>query len=431
MSRRRSVVIVPLLALVATGGIAAAVVSRATADVAVRTVTVGRAPYWTLTVDERTSRAFVFNRQDGTLNVLDTRTGTLLRTVTLTPGNVWLAVAERAGRVFVSGYDTGTITMLDARSGAVLHSVANGTDMGLAVDEGTNHVFVGSANSTMIMLDARSGAVLRRLPVCHEPFAIAVSARTGHVFAKCDDGTTDMLDARTGRVLHTIANNSGSYGAMLVDEQTNRVFTVGNRPQLDVLDARTGEYLHTLAFDATAWSPVADERTGRVYLTLGDANAVTAPPHKSEVAVLDGQSGALLRRIPVAANPFSLAIDPWTGRVLVGSAGPLDSLSDLPTGDGTLSVLDAARGRVLRAIRIGAGPSDVAIDAQAKRALVVNSYSDTHGKGALKAWRPRESWWPQALRRVKQVICCLPFQAPAPPAPTTNGTVTTLDLSHL
>ncbi len=430
MSRRRSVVIVPLLALLVAGGIAAAMVSRATADVVLRTVTVGHAPYWTLALDERTSRAFIFNRQDGTLNVLDTRTGALLRTVTLAPGNVWLAVAERAGRVFVSGYDTGTITMLDARSGAVLHSVPVGTGMGLAVDEQTNHVFVGSANSTVTMLDARSGIILRHLPACFEPFAVAVSVRTGHVFAKCDNGTIAMLNARTGQLLRVVPDQSGKYGAIIVDERTNRVFACwGNVPQIDVLDARTGAFLHTINIDNSSALAI-DERTGRVYLGLGDANTVTPPPHKSEVVVLDGQSGALLRRVPVAANPFSLAVDPRTGHVLVGSAGPLDSLSDLPTGDGTLSVLDAARGRVLRAIRIGASPSDVAIDARAERALVVNSYSDTHGKGALKAWRPREGWWPRALRRIKQVICCLPFQAPPPPSPTTNGTVTTLDLSR-
>ena len=115
------------LALAAACGVAVA--RRGGIDPILRTVTVGHAPYWTLALDEQTGRAFIFNRQDGTLNVLDTRTGALLRTVTLTPGNVWLAVAEQAERVFVSGYDTGTITMLDARSGAVLHSVANGIDM--------------------------------------------------------------------------------------------------------------------------------------------------------------------------------------------------------------------------------------------------------------------------------------------------------------
>ncbi len=86
---------------------------------------------------------------------------------------------------------------------------------------------------------------------------------------------------------------------------------------------------------------------------------------------------------------------------------------------------------ILHTVQIGVSPSDVAVDAQTGRVLVVNSYSDTHGKGALKAWHPYESWWPQVLRRIRQVICCLPFQAPSPPAPTTNGTVMTLDLARL
>lgn len=35
------------------------------------------------------------------------------------------------------------------------------------------------------------------------------------------------------------------------------------------------------------------------------------------------------------------------------------------------------------------------------------------------------------LRRITHVICCLPFPAPAPLAPTTDGTVTTIDLTRL
>jgi len=417
------------LALAVVCGIAVA--QQGESGPILRTVTIGRAPYWTLALDAQTERAFVFNRQDGTLSVLDTQSGALMRTVTLAPGNVWMAVAQRAGRVFVSGYDTGTITMLDARTGAVLRSVTDGTDMGLAVDERTNHVFVGSANSSLTMLDAHSGTILRHLPACGEPFAVAVSARTGHVFARCDDDTVAMLDARSGRLLRVVSDQSGPYGAIVVDERTNRVFVgPGNVPDMDVLDAQTGANLRSVAIDPSTTAAI-DARSGHVYFGLGDANTVTPPPHKSVVAVFDGRTGAILHRFPVAANPFSLAVDPRTGQVLVGSDGPLDSGSDLPTGNGTLSVLDAARGRVLRTLRIGVSPSDVAVDAPAGRVLVVNSYSDTHGKGALKAWQPHESWWPQVLRRITQVICCLPFQAPAPPAPTTNGTVTTLDLARL
>jgi len=435
MSRRRPFMIVPLLALLVSGGIAAAMVSRMDTGPVLRTVTVGKEPIW-VTLDQRRGRAFVFNTLDGTMSVLDTRTGGLLRTVMLTPGNVWLVVAERAGRVFVSGFEARTITTLDARTGAVLRTVVTtANNLEIAVDERTNHVFAGSM-SDVVMLDARSGAVLRHLDPCAEPFAVAVSARTGHVFVKCDDGTIAMLDARNGQRLRLVSDQSGQYGYIVVDERTDRVFAGnGNMPRVDVLDARTGAYLRSIAIDPESL-PAVDPRTGRVYIALGDvpttaAEASTLMPHQSEIAVLDGYSGVVLRRIPVATNPLSIAVDPQTGRVLVVSAGAVDAASRLPTGDGTLSVLDIGRGRVLRTVQVGISPSDVVVDAPAQRALVVNSDADVYAHGALKAWHPREGWWPQVLRRITQVICCLPFQAPAPPAPTTNGTVTTLDLSRL
>ncbi len=413
-----------------------AVARRGEADPILRTVTVGSDPIYTLTLDDRRDRAFVFNRQDGTLDTLDTRTGALLRTVTLTSGNVWLAVAERAGRVVVSGFEAGTITTLDVRTGALVRTVGTAAkDLEAAVDERTNHVFVGSM-SDVTMLDARSGAVLRHLDPCAEPFAVAVSVHTGHVFVKCDDGTIAMLDARSGRRLRLVSDQSGQYGYIVVDERTDRVFAgFGNTPRVDVLDARTGAYLRGIAIDP-AVPPVVDERTGYVYIPLSDfpitaAEAATPPRHRSEIAVLDGYSGAVLRRIPVAANPLGIAVDARTGRVLVVSAGAVDVASRLPTGNGTLSVLDSGRGRVLRTVQVGVSPSDVVVDTRTQRTLVVNSYADVYAHGALKAWRPREGWWPRALRRIKQVICCLPFQAPAPPAPTTNGTVTTFDLSRL
>lgn len=426
---RRWVAVGVLLAVLLAGMISGLVTSQADASPVLRTVTVGHAPYWTLALDEQTTRAFVFNRQDGTVSVLNTHTGALLRTVTLTTSDAWIAVAKRAGRVFVSSYQAGTITMLDARTGRVLQIVRDGNDLGVAVDEQTNHVFVGTA-SGLTLLDARSGAVLRRLPVCGEVFAVAVSVRTGHVFAKCDDRTIAMLDAHTGHRMHVVPDQSGQYGTLVVDEQTNRVFGLGNQPAMDVLDAQTGAYLRTISIDPSSNAPVIDARTGRAYLGLGNANTNMPPPHTSEAVVLNGKTGTILHHIPIAGNPSALVVDPHTGHVLVGSIGPLDP-GDLPTGTGTLSILDAGSGRVVRSVRIGLSPSDVAIDGLARRVLVVNSGSDSHGKGTLKTWQPAEGWWARAIRKLKQTLGWLPITVPPRPAPTTNGTVTTLDLTRL
>lgn len=428
--RRRVGVLLVGMALMAACGVGALGRGGATSPI-LRTVMVGGAPELSLALDDQTSRAFVFNRQDATLSVLDTETGALLRTVSVGQSYVWLAVDRPTRHVFVSSYGDGTISMLDARSGSVLRTVSDSDSdtREIKVDERINQAFVGHRDSSALtVLDGRTGIMLRHLAVCGGPSRLAIGERTGHLFAKCNDGTTDMLDARTGRLLRQVANNSGPDGGLTVDEYTGRVFTMGDAPQMDVLDARTGAYLRNLPQDSSA-GPVVDERTGNVYCVLGDAGAVT-PPHRSEVLVFDGHSGALLHRFPVPANPISLAVDSRTGRVLVGSAGPLDS-SGIPTSSGTVSVLDGTSGRVLRTLQVGFTPTDIAVDVQHRRALVVSSYTDVNGGDTEISRRPRESWWPQVLRRITHVICCLPFRAPAPPAPTTDGTVTTIDLTRL
>lgn len=226
---------------------------------------------------------------------------------------------------------------------------------------------------TVTVVDARTGIILRHLAVCGGPFAVGMSERTGHLFAKCnDDGTTDMLDARTGRVLHRNTVNSGTYCGVLVDESTNRVFETGNGVT-DLLDAQTGMRLKGLSavnsVDCVKGFAVND-RTGLVYASLGGINGANSTV-KDVVVVVNGRTGAILRRFPVPANPISLAVDSQTGRVLVGSAGPLDS-SGIPTTNGTVSVLDGTTGRMLRTLQVGFTPTDITVDEQHRRALVVS-----------------------------------------------------------
>lgn len=132
-----------------------------------QTVTVGRAPDFAL-VDERTGRVFVLNFGSGTVSVLDTDRGTLLRTTRVALGPNAAGVDEQTGRVFVSSLSPrgvhGLVQVLDARSGRLLGSVPVGAYPGVfAVDERTGHVFIVSNESTR-MLDATSGRLLRIIP---------------------------------------------------------------------------------------------------------------------------------------------------------------------------------------------------------------------------------------------------------------------------
>lgn len=428
-----------LLTGVAVCGVAVA--SHGEASPILRTVMVGGDPEQSLTVDDQTSRAFVFNRFNNTVSVLDTATGALVRTVSVGASFAFFAIDRPTGHVFLGSGGDGTISMLDAHTGRVMRTVTDPDNdvRRLAVDERTNRVFVGGNGNAVTVLDGRTGAILQHLAVCGGPFAVGVSERTGHLFAKCNDGTTDMFDARSGRVLHHNPTNSGAYCSVVVDERTDRVVETGNS-SADLLDAHTGRILRRWAFPASpatlnfCLSTAVDTRRGWIYTILDPSTPGFDPSSglsaTNQVAALDGRTGAILHRFPVPGNANALVVDSQTGHVLVDSVGPLDR-NGFPTANGTVSILDGATGRVLRTLPVGFAPSDMAVDVLHRRAVVVSSYSDVNGNGNLVTWRPRESWWPQMLRRIAHVICCLPFRAPAPPAPTTDGTVTTIDLTRL
>jgi len=429
--RRRWNVLGVLLAVLLGATISGLLASQTDASPILRTVTIGHGGGLTLTLDEQTHRAFIFNRNEGTLSVLDTRTGALLRTLPSTStSGVWLAVAQRTGRLFISNMSAGTTSMLDGATGTVLRSAPDSTPLGLAVDDRRGHVLVGHmGDSTLSLFDVRKGALLRHLPACSEVFAVAVSVHTGHIFAKCDDNTTAMLDGRSGRVLHTVVNTTGPYGCLGVDERTDRVFAFGGPQngtgQVDVLDARTGRLLprHALLIPGGGSCVTADAHSGVVYEAQLSAGPFMGQVNSTVVVALDGWTGALRRRIHVPANPLCVALDQSTGRLLVGSAG-LASTSTLPMGDGTLTVVRASDGRVLRSVRIGITPTDLIVDASAHRVLVLNSASDMVTPSLAVTWRPREEWAPQVLRRIKDWLPWLPYTAPRhlPAAPSPRST---------
>ena len=103
-------------------------------------------------VDGPANRAFVTNRADNTVSILEARSGTVLRTVPVGRGPVSLAVDTRTQRLFVVNEAGGSVSVLDARTGRRYRSVrvgalrpqpqAQANPVDLAVDVRWGHVFV-------------------------------------------------------------------------------------------------------------------------------------------------------------------------------------------------------------------------------------------------------------------------------------------------
>jgi YVTN family beta-propeller protein len=224
-----------------------------------------------------------------------------------------------------------------------------------------------------------------------------------------------------------------------VDAQSARVFIPNNGANtVSMLDARTGVVLRTITVGPHPAKAVVDERTGRVFVVHGrgmTTGNVLGPQPTVEsavtvgVSVLDARTGALVRALPLPAGggmandkvglaPVSnIAVDVAQGRVFVINQAAAGQASE---GAGSVSVLDAQSGRLLRTIPVGQHPMSLAVDAVTARLFVVNTNA-----GCRRPFSP----WDGVPAGVRQVLPFLP--APARPSCHRPGTVTVIDTSRL
>ena len=389
---------------------------------AVRTVALEGWPS-AVAVDTRTAQAFIASsdvvHHTGRVSVLDTATGTIVRTVVVPvfPAAVAVGAAPRnaatGARVFVAGYSAngrGCVYMLDARSGRILQTVVVYRDpsgaaptavVGLVVDEQTDRAFVagylpGSGFQGIVsMLDATSGRLLRTVRIGTHPAALVVDRRAGRVFV-ASAGGVGVLDARRGVLLRTLAL-SGPPAAMAVDERRGRIFigTAGPAPgmglpirtaHVSVLEASGGTVITTVPLSASASVLAVDEVSGDAL--VGTMGGVDRQGHgmAGRVHVLDGRRGAVLRTVVVGQSPVVVAVYGRHGRIVVGTR---DTTAETPAPTGRVLMLDARSGRILHTLLRNAAPVALAVDERAGRAVVI-SYGGTVGRSDAWAWVP--SW---------------------------------------
>jgi len=352
------------------------------------------------------------------VSMLDSDTGAVLHTTnlgTLTFIEVGgvdaqaMAVDERSARLFVlsragdvSGSlppTGGSVSMLDTRTGKLLRiSPVEVYPWGVAVDERTNRAFVTNTYSnTVTMLDATSGIILRTIAVGKGPGALTVDETRGRVFvANSGDGTVSILQATTGKIVAHPHNTGGSCG-IEIDRRAARVVVLSQIRYYSfarLLDAATGALLHTVSLDQGTDCPSStvgvDEVTGHTLVFTGPPRDSNGP---STVSTFDTRSGRMLGK--VAASPATgdwvlgtVTVDEHRG-LAVAAVQDMNRVESLPGSapalPGEVTVLDTRTGQAMATARAGLGAFTVAIDPRTGHAFVANSHDSTMTIFALDA----------------------------------------------
>ncbi len=123
-----------------------------------------------------------------------------------------------------------------------------------------------------------------------------------------------------------------------------------------------------ITLPSAAIALTVDPRTGHAFIALEP----TARGGANVVALVDVRRRVVLRIVTVGLNPNAIAIDARTRRVFVSCSGPLRQDGYEPRGKGSISVLDADTGRLVRTERGVHYPDQLAVDEASGRVFVLN-----------------------------------------------------------
>lgn len=168
-----------------------------------------------------------------------------------------------------------------------------------------------------------------------------------------------VLDQRTGR-LYVLDRPFGGFGYFYGGSSNyyygagsiSSVSSYASRPAaLTVVDTRGHSPVSTLSLGAAPRAVAVDAQTSTAYVATANA----------DVRMVNSRSGAFQSRTAVGTSPRAVAVDEVTKRAFV-----------VDDGDGTVRVLDAADGALLRTIHLSLGQSapSVAVDEKLGRVYV-------------------------------------------------------------
>ncbi len=260
----------------------------------------------------------------------------------------------------------------------ITHQVSLPGDEGwdyLLYDQAGHRLFV-SHGSRVLVLDGEKLTVTGEIPDTPGVHGIALAADLGRGYVSAGRaGMVVVFDLKTLARVKEIKVTGENPDAILYDPATHRVFTFNGRGRnATAIDARTDQVVGTVALDAKPEFAATDGK-GRVYVNFED---------KSSLAALDPQKVAVLSVWPLAGceEPSGLAFDAAHGHMI-----PV-------CGNKVMAVVDAASGKMLGSVPIGAGVDAAAFDPGTGLAFA------SCGEGVLTVVRVGSSGRPEVVQSV-------------------------------
>jgi DNA-binding beta-propeller fold protein YncE len=268
-----------------------------------------------LAVDDSTGRLFLSH---GTVvDVVDTKTGRLIRAISDMKGVHGIALARDLNEGFITCGRDSSIAIFDLDSlRVVTRLAATGKNPDAILYEPSSHrVFAfngGSANATVI--DARTNKVVGTVTLDGKPELPATDGK-GTIFVNLEDkNMVDVIDANGLRVRNKwpIAPGEGPTG-LAIDVASHRLFIGCNNKMMVIMEAKNGKILANLPIGERVDGVGFDPTIKRAYSSNGDGTLTV-------VEEVGKDSFKVLESVVTQKGARTLAVDTKTHHIFLPTA---------------------------------------------------------------------------------------------------------------
>ena len=219
-----------------------------------------------LEVDAKGQRLFIANKPNNTLDVVDLKTGTLVKQVAGQGKVSGVAYAADLDLIY-AGNGAGTCNAFSGKDYAPAFSAKCPKADNVHYDAASKSVFVGQ-DDLMTVLDAATGAVKSSIQLPGAVHGFQIDARAGKLYGVLTKpsvvGVVDLADLKVSAQWKLTLSDAGSPCAL---DEANGVLFVGcpKKPMVVAFDVKTGAELGAVAIPAGVDDVHYDAERKRLY----------------------------------------------------------------------------------------------------------------------------------------------------------------------
>ena len=228
-----------------------------------------------LEVDAAGQRLFVANKPNDTLDVVDLKTGRLVKQVAGQGKISGVAYAADLDLIY-AGNGAGTCNAFDGKDYAPVFSAKCPNADNVHYDAASRSVFVGQ-NEILSVLDAKTGAVKGAVKLPGAVHGFQIDAKAGKLYAVLTKpSVVGVLDLGNRSVVERWPLTRSDAGSPVAFGAADGVLFVGcpKKPMVVAFDAKTGKELAGVAIPAGVDDVHYDADRKRLYASCGDGALV-------------------------------------------------------------------------------------------------------------------------------------------------------------